>query len=420
MSGISDFCVSTVVNPSFAIIARKYKFKPPRHTHGSVDDLVPIVSNCIRVVLNLHGQILRGVSNSLTEEHRDKVRGNTDIEDLPRTQFYMWSAQEKEALQKHLVNLALNSTSPHFPGADGPKPSHNDDIRLCIGALCEGASLLATPFQPYVLEGALLGFLGKGGQSKGEMKSIMQRLGIGMTRTDTVETMRQKIVAEIDQLRLGRERRHTGRKTVGLLPRVVVLKKELQRLVALPVPGWWDAKEAAQSLGMASGNRCPDEDELFRRYWQGEAANLKLGIEARNNTCQELVGEIRRRMERLTDILVNRARVLTADWVDVCRVDVLRKLFYMQQVSKRSCSRFNCIGHGASSKYSSSYKSYGTGASRVVQMPLYLCIVSRQLQMVKREMQVGVLSIFAILTSFLEISKLHQITIAIVHFSIIY
>jgi len=42
-----------------------------------------------------------------------------------------------------------------------------------IGALCEGAALLATSFQPLVLSGALLDFLGKDGPEVVKRTSVM-------------------------------------------------------------------------------------------------------------------------------------------------------------------------------------------------------------------------------------------------------
>ena len=287
-------------------------------------------------MLDVYAQILRGNSNPLAGEHGDRITCSRDTEGLPRTQFYVWSAQEKDALQRHLVNAALTHPNSQNLRIGDPENLHVEDVRLCIGALCEGASLLATAFQPHVLEGALLSFLGKGGKSKEEMKSIMDRLGIELTGTETVEAMRQKVIEEIDRLRHNGEHHETERRTVGLLPRIVVLKKELRRLVALPVPGWWDVKEAGQILGVPSASRCPSEEELFRRYWQSEALNLHSGMEARNDTCHELVNEIRHRMGRMPEtskLLVNCARVMSPEWVDVCRVEVLRKLFYMQQAS---------------------------------------------------------------------------------------
>ena len=291
------------------------------------------MSECIRNVLDLHAKVLRGHPNLPTKDHDDRLTRSKDIEDLPRTQFYVWSVQEKDALQKHLVNAALLFSNSQNP--DDSEIAHGEDIRLCIGALCEGASLLATTFQPHVLEGALLGFLGKKGESKEKIKSIVHRLGIKLTGTETVEVMRQMILREIDRIGRHGERRQPERRAVGLLPRVVVLKKELRRLMAIPVPGWWDVKEAGQILGLPSASRCPSEEELFRRYWKHEETNLASGMEARNDTFQKLVSEIRRKMhqQERSKLLVNRATVMSVDWVDVCRTGVLRKLFYMQQAS---------------------------------------------------------------------------------------
>jgi hypothetical protein len=112
-AGIAAFCIS--IFPSIAL--------PPslEPIHGDSGSLIPALAHLIRTILALR--------QTLTP--------------VPRTQFYIFSPSEQVTLQTHLIDSALTS------------PPSDPDIRLCIGALAEGASLLQTTFQPLILSGAL-------------------------------------------------------------------------------------------------------------------------------------------------------------------------------------------------------------------------------------------------------------------------
>ncbi len=109
------------------------------------------------------------------------------------------------------------------------------DIRLCIGALAQGASLLQTTFQPILLSGALISFIGKGKKLKSEYQACLARMGLS---TDgTVEVLSKRLDEGIRQIRdemASTSRHEHRRREFGQLPRVVSVMKEVQRQMALP------------------------------------------------------------------------------------------------------------------------------------------------------------------------------------------
>ncbi|KAF8171884.1 hypothetical protein BJ912DRAFT_994826 [Pholiota molesta] len=197
-------------------------------------------------------------------------------------------------LQTHITHAAL-----------APADNHDDDIRLCIGALAQGVSLLQTTFQPLLLSGALLSFLGKGKQTKAEYKARLARMGLP---TDgTVEVLRKRIDAE-------------RRKEIGQLSKVVALKKEIERQLALPIPGYWDLPDCVSIL-LPSEGACPTDEEIFAAYKNvdhGEALDTLL---------------LRRNHLIYTVLKDFRSRVVTTSQQSLCvnEAKILSHLFFMQQ-----------------------------------------------------------------------------------------
>lgn len=259
---------------------------------------------------------------------------NETVRPVPLTQFYVFSAGEQAALQAHLINSALTSTA-------------GDDVRLCIGALAQGASLLQTTFQPLLLSGALLNFMAKG--RKAELQMYLDRMGLQVSTSGTVEQLRARIQEEIQRLQNeGRSGDDDRRTELGQLPRVVVLKKELESLLALPVPGFWDLAECAFTLLPASSvdRKCPNDEDIFNAYKSSsedrEAFEDKL--EQRNASIYAVLQNMRTRISSGgAKLLVNDAKKLTANFIDLCREENLRKLFFMQQVCFVSPTSLKCV-----------------------------------------------------------------------------
>ncbi len=172
------------------------------------------------------------------------------------TQFYVWSMTDRNILQTKIIHGALSSDTSA------------DDIRICVGALAQGAALLQTAYQPLLLSGALLGFLSKKMRLKKEYQACLARMDL--PTSGTLEECRKRVEAAIISLneakdntsRTGQEQRELGQ-----VPRVVVLKKEVERLVALPVPGYWDLPECFKSMfPQATAGVCSSEEELYWVY----------------------------------------------------------------------------------------------------------------------------------------------------------
>ncbi|KAG7091140.1 hypothetical protein E1B28_010194 [Marasmius oreades] len=280
---IISFCISVFTTLS--------SIQVPEHVYGDGENLIPSLARTIRSI----------ISSALTP---------------PSAQFYVFSASENSALQTYLVNAALDSNES------------SDDIRVCIGTLAQGASLLQTTFQPLVLSGVLLDFLANKQKRKSELQACLERMDLS---TDgTVEVLRQRIQ---DHLRkhqnqgVGEERR----KEFGQLSRVVVLKTEIERCLALPVPGFWDLAECAVALvGPRTQMKCPTDEELYAAYKR--RAPLEPLLQDRNMSIFTVLCSFRKRLLGSgTDILINIAKPLSVKFMDLCREEKLRKLFYMQQ-----------------------------------------------------------------------------------------
>ncbi|KJA28890.1 hypothetical protein HYPSUDRAFT_1082968 [Hypholoma sublateritium FD-334 SS-4] len=266
----------------------------------SADEFVSKLATIIRSIATLHPDNSRRYSS----------------------QFYVWAAAEQTLLQAHIINAALH------PGTS------NADIRLCISALAQGVSLLQTTFQPILLSGALINFLGKGKKLKSEYQACLARLGLS---TDgTVDVLRKRIDEGIRKIRdemasaSGHDYR---RREFSQLPPVVSLMKEVQRQMAFPIPGYWNLPECVELL-LRSENACPSDEQIFAMYKAGydsEAfSNVLLG---RNLLIYSVLKEFRKRVVSTTNhsLFINEARIMSTNFMDICKESHIRKLFFMQQ-----------------------------------------------------------------------------------------
>lgn len=257
------------------------------------------------------------------------IRSINALQHTSTTQFYVWSSGEQSLLQSHLINSALSSSTD------------TDDIRVCIGALAQGASLLQTTFQPLVLSGALLAFLGKGNRTKAEYKACLERMEL--PTEGTIEVLRKRIDNETRRLRdhestiPGKEDR---RKEFGQLQRVVVLKREIERQLALPVAGYWDLPECALLL-LSYETDCPSDEQIFMAYKKVASDESLADLLARRNQCiYSVLRSLRARAVSPTgsSLFVNEGRELSTRFLDICMEPHLRKLFFMQQVCQNALS----------------------------------------------------------------------------------
>lgn len=301
--------VGLVVDPAstqiamFDIFVRSTcpSFQAPPNLAGGLASLIPSLASLIKSILDLRR-----------------------LRDVPSTQFYVFSSTEHAALQRHIIDTALTETSPEALA----------DVRLCVGTLCEGAALLATSFQPVVLSGALLDFLGRrGARNKSELKLCLERLGL--SSAGTIDQLRARVIAEIDRVKVEGGRANQGKGELGHLPRVVVLQNQLERLVALPIPGYWDLKECSQMM-VPQGEvpECPTEEQIFLLYRAGDSLMAHTRLRRRNRNALAVLMRLRllvRSGPGKPMQLVNEARALSAEFMDICRQEQLRKLFFMQQ-----------------------------------------------------------------------------------------
>ncbi|KAF9446524.1 hypothetical protein P691DRAFT_673387 [Macrolepiota fuliginosa MF-IS2] len=287
---------------SFCITTHTEGLPLPQLVTGTGEELVTALANLIRTIT--------------------KLQADSKYKNLT-TQFYVWSTNDRTILQTNIIHAALSSDMS------------TDDARLCIGALAQGAALLQTAYQPLLLSGALLGFLSKKKRLKKEYQACLARMDL--PTTGTVEECRKRVEAAI--ICLNEEKDNTSRtsqkqRELGQIPRVVVLKKEVERLFALPIPGYWDLPECyTVMLSQAEAGGCPSEEELFRAYRHGTNAELETLFTRHNHAIHAILMNVRERIQHPNgpQLLVNEAKVLSVNFMDLCRNDTLRKLFYMQQ-----------------------------------------------------------------------------------------
>ncbi|KAH7875454.1 uncharacterized protein C8R40DRAFT_1160716 [Lentinula edodes] len=294
-SSIVSFSISTFTSVPL-------RGKIPRTVHGDRTDLIPSLAYIIDSILTL----------------------NCSLQKPPRTQFYVFSSAEHSALQTHFIDAALNSSYP------------TQDIRVCIGALSQGASLLQTTFQPILLSGVLLEFLIKGRRRKHDFQVILERMNPTESTEGTLEELKQRVKEQIQRLQNDDYRKaaqEQRRDELGQLPRIVVLKREIEKSLALPIPGFWNLAECASVLLSSSRLRetqCPSDEEIYTMFANGNSPSDLL--EQRNKSIYAVLNNLRSRVSSANDfLLINEAKPLTSTFMDICREEHLRKLFYMQQ-----------------------------------------------------------------------------------------
>lgn len=295
--------------------------------------------------------VVHGPGTALVRSLAAQIRNLASL--APRTtQFYVFSPAEHSALQAHLIQAALTASNTQ------------EDIQICIGALAQGASLLRTAFQPVVLSGALLAFLGKGQRSKAELVICLERLHLPTNGTVPVLRKRIQDFIEKNQEDSGSQER---RRELGQLARVVILRRELEKLVALPIAGFWDLPECAAAL--SSDSKCPvqavSDAEVYEAFVLGKS--LHFLMQQRNRTIHHVLRRLRAIVASSShNLLVNEARVLAPSFMDVCRVENLKKLSFMIQVRASLCLliRTNTF---VSLRSLQNSLNYGNPASMVVQ-----------------------------------------------------
>ncbi|KIK67555.1 hypothetical protein GYMLUDRAFT_37712 [Collybiopsis luxurians FD-317 M1] len=269
----------------------------PPVLHGERGTLIPSLAYIIDLILSL----------------------NTSLENPPRTQFYVFSSAEHSALQSFFIDAALNSSYP------------THEIRLCIGALSQGASLLQTTFQPLLLSGVLLDFLAKGRWKKPDYQAILERMNL--PTEGKLEELKGRIYEELQRLQKDDNRREAEqqrRNELGQLPRIVVLKREIERSLALPIPGFWDLPECVSLLCSSDlrGEQCLSNEELYDLFIKGGLPSDLLA--QRNRYIYSVLTALRSRISG-ANLFLNDAKPLTSTFMDICQEEHLRKLFYMQQ-----------------------------------------------------------------------------------------
>lgn len=289
-----------------------------RHVAGTAESFVDKMDQFLQLVRD---------RNKGSEEKKEG--GESKNENPPRTQVYTYSLAERTVIMSHLIKVALDKNITE---------ETNPKVRLCLGALCEGTNILLTDFQPKILSDVLLSFLSKRSVlSKRALQLCCARLNL---KTEgTVEELRKDI--EREQKRLaeigGRIGDDLNRREVGQLGKIVVLKKEIELVISLPIPGFVDLPQTADVFLEPGKPRSETDDALFGIWQKHPEANGQwlAGLKHRNRCMQHVVSNVRQRIASagLTErILLNEAKPLALGMMDICESEKLRKLLFMLQV----------------------------------------------------------------------------------------
>jgi hypothetical protein len=322
-------------------------------------------------------------------DHLNRILAlNGDSEEAPKSQIYVFSSMERATLQQYLIHAAL---------AEAPDASLGNDItgalKTCIGAICEGSELLATIFQPLILSGGLLGFLHKKQNlTREQLRTVLLRLGIECSPNALREEMRDLLQGEIT--RLQQTTQLEGDFNLGALSRVIAVRDEISKLIALPTPGYWDLQDAVYTL-LSKRRSCPSDDDIYAKYRGGDVNSLKADLILRNKCIYDLLKNVRKRVNPITTggpvLLLNQARPLATQFMDICHVTPLRKLFFMHQVSVVFFIDLPLTSF-FSSRSLRSFKPSGRNGSMVALMPPSWNILVRYIYLTVRRMATSSLS----------------------------
>ncbi|KAL0060392.1 hypothetical protein AAF712_012843 [Marasmius tenuissimus] len=294
LSLFSDPSSSTerIVAFYITIFTESHSAHLPKYMQGGHADLIPSLAGIIRTYVSFDGI-------------------------PPSVQFYVFSSAESVAFQSHLVHMALSSAHDE------------DDIRLCIGALAQGASLLQTAFQPPVLEHVLLGFLGTKQRRREDLVACLERMGL--STSGDMDELRWRIKSALERVNsAGYNRSHAIRRECVQFPCIVVLKSVIERSLALPIAGFWDLSGCARLLTPSLDITCPTDEHLYSVWRSGRSVYSLL--HNRNRCIFQVLCAVRNLLQSShLNILVRSAKPLFVNFIDLCRDDLLRKLFYMQQ-----------------------------------------------------------------------------------------
>ncbi|KAF7315521.1 AAA-12 domain-containing protein [Mycena indigotica] len=264
-----------------------------------------------------------GLESAFIENLASLLKEILAVEPAPLTQIYVFSSSEEDVIRAYLIKAALTASSVS-----------ENNLRLCLGAIVEGAALLETNFQPSIISQVanILRF-NQNQFPRPMLESLAKRMNL--PGTGTMMEIRSQIQAKL-KTQTPASDIDDRRTEMGQLPCVVVLKKEIEGLLALPVPGYWDLSDCAQALlPPESDDRvCPTEQDIFATYRRdAKPDTLRERLEQRNASIHAVLRETRRRVSNSQGAatFVNLAKPLRTNFLDICYEPNLRKLFFMQQ-----------------------------------------------------------------------------------------
>ena len=222
-------------------------------------------------------------------------------------QIFCYSWEETYALNQILVQKALTTDSP--------------DLHICIGAILSIPLALLTSIQPELLDNVLYRSWSKvsrpelevhlaslGLETEGDLKSLQTRLKDAMTSDNP---------------------------SLRRLPKVISLQKALEKILAMPGPGFTKLENWAwQVLGPCN---VPSDEELYTLVRNEDEIGWKVKLRAKTEMVFRIVVGVRKLLEReyedIGQILVNEARPLSPSYIQLCQDPNLRKLLFMHEVS---------------------------------------------------------------------------------------
>ncbi|KAH6876936.1 hypothetical protein BKA70DRAFT_1127786 [Coprinopsis sp. MPI-PUGE-AT-0042] len=228
-------------------------------------------------------------------------------------QFYVWLPSEDAAIQKHLRVMSGRHRSN----------SQDEELRQCIHTLAHGTSWACTPFSPPVMNHGLYHFLHKRTQSSGELGGFLRRMG--MATRGGPEELRGRIQNYVEEAKP----QHPV-----VAPPITALRTEVERVLALPIPGRWGLAECYSALfsTMSSSVNLPPDTQIFVSLQKGNSNDAKDALSLRTQMVYTVLKSLRvRARESAKAVFVAIPQPFPRRNQSLCQQIHLKQLFSIQE-----------------------------------------------------------------------------------------
>ncbi|KAI8801408.1 hypothetical protein BJ742DRAFT_31731 [Cladochytrium replicatum] len=315
--------LSVLVDPESAAVFGYFALAIDQHS-GNTLHQTKFLAN--RDSLSL-GELEASIVYDLAALLRKLQELNASRGSFARVQFYVFDESEKHALVNLLVDMACSRPTESF--------DEDDDLSLCIAGLLDDSQVLLTVVQPSLIDVGKLFGDSKGKMKKAKLQQFVKlfcaMLGVEVDVSGTVEQLFARLKDLI--------RQSSGRNPSWKLPRISCMRKAVQDLVCIPVPGYFGIEDCARWLLDSKDVKDISLAGIFELWTTAQNESAEDALIARTRLTADVAKDLRRRVQstveqknlKLSDILINDAPVFDPIVLNVCTNPHLRKLLFMTQ-----------------------------------------------------------------------------------------